>query len=56
MDMVRFTCSGCGKRIKAEVRFAGRQGRCRACRVQFTVPAMSDEESAAGDEARPFEV
>src|SRR5687768_453579 len=43
MDMVRFTCTGCGKRIKAEARFAGRTGMCPACGSSFCVPTSTSD-------------
>lgn len=42
-QFIRFTCS-CGKRIKVPAKYAGKTGKCPACKRQLTIP----EQSASG--------
>jgi hypothetical protein len=43
MDVIRFFCVHCGKKIKVGVHFAGMQGKCPACEFGFTVPSPADQ-------------
>lgn len=37
--MIRFHCPGCGKRMKAPARAAGRVGRCLKCATRILIPS-----------------
>lgn len=37
-ELVRFLCPGCGKRMKAPVKAAGRIGTCRKCSTRTLIP------------------
>lgn len=50
--MVHFNCPSCGKKIKADERHVGRQGRCPSCGGGFVVPAPElppEYAAASGD-------
>jgi DNA-directed RNA polymerase subunit RPC12/RpoP len=38
MEIIRFQCAVCGKKIKVAAQFAGQGGACPACRNHFIVP------------------
>lgn len=54
MNLVRFTCTACGKTLKAPENLAGRQSKCPRCGTRVTVPgeaADSDADSPATEHA-----
>ena len=42
MSLVRFSCPGCGKNLKAPETAAGRQSTCPKCGTRVTVPVRGD--------------
>ena len=50
-DMIRFTCSACGKKLKAPPEFVGRKVKC-ACSASQRVPGNDAESAAAPDESQ----
>ncbi|HJZ59991.1 MAG TPA: hypothetical protein VKE74_33925 [Gemmataceae bacterium] len=56
--MIRYTCSGCGKSLKAPPSYAGKVGTCPRCKRPAPVPTSSAEGSPEepldlGEEPRP---
>ena len=36
--LIRFSCPGCSKSVRAPAEFAGRVGKCKKCGLQITIP------------------
>ena len=43
MNVIRFYCSHCGRKIKVAEHFVGQEGKCPSCGNAFTVPEPDDE-------------
>jgi biopolymer transport protein ExbD len=50
MSLLRFTCPGCGKNLKAPDTAAGRKSTCPKCGTKVTVPAAGDAAAPSAKE------
>ena len=50
-EIVSFSCSCCGKKLRAKASLAGRKGKCNKCQHTVTIPARSKANGAADSAA-----
>src|ERR1051325_2635729 len=50
--VIKFRCSGCRQKIRADGELAGRSGRCPHCEQRLTIPMETELEFRLLDESR----
>jgi hypothetical protein len=56
MDQIRLSCGNCGRELLIASKFVGRNGKCPACGLPFTVPVGSPAAGISTANSKPMQI